>query len=279
MLRVLLIILTIALILSLPSDVDLSEAIAQEWVVVDHGDRLVHSYLARPQGVEPTAAVVLIHEIFGLSDWVLGVADRLAAEGYVAIAPDLLSGMGPDGGRTPDFADRSAVTRAVSNLPSEQVTADLQAVAARVSQLEGVNGLVAVAGFCWGGSETFRFASAQPGLAAAFVFYGTGSNDQAAIARIDAPVYGFYGGNDARVTSTVPTTTDLMKEASKFYEPVTYEEAGHGFMRSGEESGAAAANSTAFEQAWTRWLGILMDISPPVPAAVEATSWGQIKAP
>ena len=182
------------------------------------------------------------------------------------------------GGRTPDFASRSDITRAVSNLPPEQVIADLQAATARVSRLEGANGIVSVAGFCWGGSQTFSFATEQPDLAAAFVFYGTGTIDPALIARIDAPVYGFYGGNDARVTSTVPSTTDLMEGAGKFYEPVTYEGAGHGFMRTGEEANAAAANSTAHEQAWVRWLDILRGISPPVPSAVEESSWGEVKS-
>jgi carboxymethylenebutenolidase len=252
--------------------------IIQEWVVVESGDRQVHAYLVHPQEVQRTIGVVLIHEIFGLSDWVTSVADRLAEEGYVAIAPDLLSGMGPEGGRTPDFASSSDVTRAVSDLPSAQVTADLRAVTAYMGGLAQV-GPTAVGGFCWGGAQTFAFATQEPGLAAAFVFYGTGPEEETALARIDAPVYGFYGGNDARVNATVPATVEAMQKAGKFYEPVTYEGAGHGFMRSGEGEGATQANRQAREQAWARWLGLLDQLGPAAPSAVEDSSWGEVKSP
>src|SRR5205085_1583498 len=140
----------------------------------------------------------------------------LAEAGYIAIAPDLLSGMGPQGGSS-EFADRSSVTQAVMKLPPDQVTADLQAVADYVAKLPAANGKVAVAGFCWGGGQSFRLATNRPGLVAAFVFYGTGPESQEAIAKIKAPVYGFYGGNDARVTATVAKTTEMMKAAGKKY--------------------------------------------------------------
>jgi carboxymethylenebutenolidase len=250
---------------------------AAEWITLSAGERQVHTYVARPQAGEAKVAVVLIHEIFGLSDWVISVADRLAAAGYIAVAPDLLSGMGPEGGRTPDFADQSAVTRAVSGLPPEQVSADLHAVAAYAAALKGV-GAVGVGGFCWGGSETFSFATELPSLAAAYVFYGSGPDSADALARISCPVYGFYGGNDGRINATLPATTEKMQAAGKVYEPVVYEGAGHGFLRSGAASDASEANRLAHDQAWSRWLDLLGQLAAGLPSAVEESTWGQAKS-
>ncbi len=232
----------------------------QEWVMVKNGDRTVHAFLVYPEAKNKAVAVVVIHEIFGLTDWVRGVADQLAEAGYLAIAPDLLSGMAPNGGRTPDFADRSAIGQAFAKLPPDQITADLNAVADYVAKLPAANGKVAVAGFCWGGGQTFRFATNRPDLAAAFVFYGTGPDSKEAVARIKCPVYGFYGGNDARVDATIPKSAELMKEADKTYEPLTYEGAGHGFMRAGEDPGGDEPNKKAREEAWSRWKSLLKKI-------------------
>jgi carboxymethylenebutenolidase len=231
-----------------------------EWVKVQHGNRIVHCFLVFHEVSRKAPAVVVIHEIFGLSDWVRSVADQLAEAGYIAIAPDLVSGMGPGGGRTPDFAGRDAVTQAIRDLPPDQITADLNATADHVAKLPACNGKVAVAGFCWGGGQSFRFATNRPSLAAAFVFYGTPPDSKDAMARIRCPVYGFYGGNDARVNATIPEAQQLMKEAGKTYEPVTYDGAGHGFMRAGEEPNANAANKKARDEAWVRWQGALKKI-------------------
>ena len=230
----------------------------QEWVSVKNGQRTVSSFIVYPEVKNKATAIVVIHEIFGLTDWVRTVADRLAEAGYIAIAPDLLSGMGPKGGGTSELG--SGVGQAIRDLPPDQITADLNAVADYVAKLPAANGNVAVAGFCWGGSQSFRFATNRPTLKAAFVFYG-GPPDQDAVARIKSPVYGFYGGNDARVTATVPKATDMMKQAGKAYDPVTYEGAGHGFMRSGEDpANTVDANKKAHEEAWQRWLAVLKKI-------------------
>src|SRR5947208_7786796 len=144
-----------------------------EWVKVKHGDREVNCFIAYPEVKDKATAMVVIHEIFGLSDWVRGVADQLAEAGYIAIAPDLLSGMAPGGGGgTKEIGDRDAVTRAVRALPPAQVTADLNAVAEYVSKLPAANGKVTVSGFCWGGAQSFRYATDNANLKAAFVFYG-----------------------------------------------------------------------------------------------------------
>jgi carboxymethylenebutenolidase len=232
-----------------------------EWVKVRQGNRVVQSFLVYPEVKEKAAAVVVIHEIFGLTDWVRGVADQLAEAGYIAIAPDLLSGTAPKGGGTSEFGGGDAVRKAIMSLPPEQVTADLNAVTEYVAKLPACNGKVAVAGFCWGGSQAFRFATNNPDMKAAFVFYGTGPDNEAEIARIHCPVYGFYGGNDARVNATIPKTKELMKQAGKTYEPVIYEGAGHGFMRAGEEPKASPANKKARDEAWQRWKKLLRKIA------------------
>lgn len=227
-----------------------------EWVTVTNGARAVQCWVVYPEVKDKATAVVLIHEIFGLTDWARNAADEVAEAGYIAIAPDLLSGMGPNGGKTSDFPDQSAVTAAVGRLPNNQVTGDLNAAADYVKALPSANGKIVVGGFCWGGSQSFRFACNRPDLKAAFVFYG-GPPSAADMEKIQCPVYGFYGGNDNRVSSTIPASEKLMKAAGKTYEPVTYEGAGHGFMRAGEQPDAQEANKKARDQSWERWKKLL----------------------
>lgn len=228
-----------------------------EWTKVKHGNREVNCFLAFPEVKDKATAVVVIHEIFGLTDWVRGVADQLAEAGYIAIAPDLLTGMAPGGGGTQEIGSGDAVRKAIQGLSPEQVTADLKAVADYVAKLPAANGKIAVGGFCWGGTQAFRFATNSKDIKAAFVFYGSGPESEEEVERITAPVYGFYGGNDARVNATIPKTTELMKKLGKKYEPVIYDEAGHGFMRAGEAPDTNEANKKARVQAWTRWKELL----------------------
>src|SRR2546423_5347170 len=125
----------------------------REWVKIKNGNREVNSFVVYPEVSKKATAVVVIHEIFGMSDWVQQLTDELAEAGYIAIAPDLLSGLGPKGGGTSDF-DSNSVRQAIGALPPDQITADLSAVADYVSKLPGANGNVVVAGFCWGGSQS-----------------------------------------------------------------------------------------------------------------------------
>src|SRR5689334_22082092 len=237
----------------------------QEWVKVKNGTREVSSFVVYPENKNKATAVIVIHEIFGMSDWVQSLADQLAEAGYVAIAPDLLSGMGQNGGGTSSLT-ADAVGKAIRDLPPDQITGDLNAVADYSSKVPASNGKIVVTGYCWGGGQSFRYATNNPNLKAAFVFYGPapasadGTPDKAALAKITAPVYGFYAGNDARINATLPKTTEAMTELKKKYEPVTYEGAGHGFMRAGEASDANEANKKARDDAWTRWKKILAGI-------------------
>jgi carboxymethylenebutenolidase len=228
-----------------------------EWVKVKNGTREVNCFVAYPEVKDKASLVLVIHEIFGLTDWVRGVADQLAEAGYIAIAPDLLSGSAPGGGGTAELGSADAVRKSISSLPPDQVTADLKAAAKYATQLPASNGKLAVAGFCWGGTQCFRFATNEKELKAAFVFYGSGPSNEAELERIAAPVYGFYGENDARVNATIEQSSDLMKKVSKRFEPVTYSGAGHGFMRAGEAPDANTANKKAREDAWKRWKELL----------------------
>jgi carboxymethylenebutenolidase len=229
-----------------------------EWVKVKNGDREVNSFVVYPEVKDKATAVLVIHEIFGLTDWVRGVADDLAAAGYIAIAPDLLSGKGPNGGGTESLGRN--VGTAIRDLPAAQIAADLDACAEYVTKLPAANGKLCVGGFCWGGGQTFRYATNNKNLKAAFVFYGGGPESANDISRIHCPVYGFYGGNDARVNMTIPKSKELMKDAGKTYEPVIYDGAGHGFMRAGEQPGAGEANKKAHDEAWVRWKEILKKV-------------------
>lgn len=228
-----------------------------EWVKIESGGRTLQCFLTYPEVSHKAGVVVVIHENRGLNDWARSIADQIAGLGYITIAPDLLSGKAPEGGKTSDFPNSDAARTAIYDLDAEQVLADLNAVADFAAALPAANGEVAVAGFCWGGSQSFRFATARSTLKAAFVFYGTAPQNAAVLSKINCPVYGFYGGNDARVNATIPDTEKMMKAAGKMYEPVIYEGAGHGFVRSGEQPEAAAANSQGRANAWERLKGLL----------------------
>jgi carboxymethylenebutenolidase len=227
----------------------------REWVTVKHDGRAVEAFVAYPESKDKRPVVLVIHEIFGMTEWVQDLADQVAAAGYIAIAPDLLSGMGPNGGRSTSFAEGKTM-EAVSHLNPDQVTADLNAAADYGLKLPASSAKLFVGGFCWGGGQTFRFATNRGDLAAAFVFYGP-PPDKDAMARIKAPVYGFYAGDDARIGATVPGTIEQMKAAGKAFDPVTYEGAGHGFMRAGEAPDASDANRKARVEAWARWKSLL----------------------
>ncbi len=222
----------------------------REWVTVTHDGRKVETFVAYPEASKNTPVIVVIHEIFGMSDWVEEVTDEFAAAGYIAIAPDLLSGMGPKGGRTKDFPS-GEVGQAIGKLPPDQITADLNAVADYGLKLPSATKKLFVTGFCYGGGQAFRFATNRPDLAATLSFYGP-PPDKEAMARIKGPVFGFYGGTDNRIGAMIPGAVTNMKELGKVYEPVTYEGAGHGFMRAGEQPDPTPANAKARDEAWVR---------------------------
>ncbi len=246
----------------------------REYVSLKHGNRSLQAFVVYPEVSGKAPVVILIHEIFGLTDWAKEMADELAAQGFIVIAPDLLSGFGPNGGGSSEFPSQDATIKAVSGLDPEGVLADLDAAADYGKKLPAGNGKIAVVGFCWGGSKSFAYAAHRKDLSAAFVFYGTSPAD---VSAITAPVYGFYAGNDARVGATVPGTTEAMKSAGKTYDPVTYDGAGHGFMRAGEDPGnTVPGNKTAREEGFARLVKLLKEMkSAPVARAAIGKAVGQ----
>lgn len=226
-----------------------------EWVTLKNGSRDVKAFLVFPEVKDKATAVVVIHEIFGLTDWVRGVADQLAEAGYIAITPDMLSGLGPNGGGTAELPGEE-VRKKIATLAPDQITGDLNAAVKYVKDLPACNGKVVVAGFCWGGSQCFRFATNNKEIMAAYPFYGSAPSPED-LKRIACPVHGFYAENDARINAGLPKTIDAMKELGKTFEPVTYEGAGHGFMRAGEAPNATEANKKACAAAWKRWKELL----------------------
>ena len=221
----------------------------REYVTLHSNGRAVQTFVVYPEVKQKVPTVILIHEIFGLTDWAKEMADEIAAEGFIVVAPDLLSGHGPNGGGSSALPDQDARVQAVSGLDAGEVNADLDAAADYAKKLPASNGKLAVTGYCWGGGKSFAFATHRHDLSAAFVFYGPRPSDLAAIT---APVYGFYAGNDARITSTVPETKKSMEATHKTYEPVIYDGAGHGFMRAGEAPDASPANKKAREEGFAR---------------------------
>jgi carboxymethylenebutenolidase len=223
-----------------------------EWVDLKAGGGTVKAFVVYPEAKTKTPALVVVHEIFGLTDWAEELADEVAAAGYIAIVPDLLSA--PGGKDTQSYPDQEAAIKAVSALTPGQVLPDLDAAADYVRKLPSCNGKVAVCGFCRGGAWAFRYANHNPKLAAAYIFYG---DPPESAAQINCPVYGFYGQADERISATVPATEKLMKSLGKTYQPVIYAGAGHGFMRAGEAPDAKPADRNAHDDAWTRWKTLL----------------------
>src|SRR5687767_2333492 len=211
------------------------------------GGKPLKAYVVYPERKEKAPVVIVIHEIFGLSDWIKAVTDQLAADGFLAIAPDMLTGRGPGGGGTEAFKGEE-IRDAVRALKPDEVTAGLNAVRAYGMKLPASNGKTATIGFCWGGMQSFAYAVAQPELNAAVVYYGTSPGDASAYEKIKAPVLGLYGSDDARVNATIEPAKQAMRKGNKTYQTHVYEGAGHGFLRQqGERSGA---NLKASQQAW-----------------------------
>lgn len=228
-----------------------------EWVGVEYEGRTVHSFVTYPQRSDDAPAVIVIHENRGLTDWVRSFSDRLAGEGYLVIAPDLLSEFDAEHAKTSSFGSSDAARNAIYQLEADQITSDLHAVYEYMKSEPASTGEVYVMGFCWGGSQTFRYATNNPNIQGSLVFYGTAPEDPQAIGKIGAPVYGFYGGNDQRVNSTIEKTETLMKEAGKTYRYQIYPGAGHAYMRRGADPEGSQENKQARENSWQRMLQIL----------------------
>lgn len=231
-----------------------------EWVTVENGDRTIYNFVAYPEVSEKAPVIIVVHENRGLTDWVRSFADQAAAAGYISIAPDLLSGFSDEYERTRDFPSSDAARDALYQLDPDQVTSDLDAVKSYIESDDAANGVVVVAGFCWGGSQTFRYATNQSDFDAAMVFYGSAPTDEAAIQNISVPVYGFYGENDQRINSGIPAIEEAMENFGNIYEYEIYDGAGHAYMRSGDDPEGSAANKAARDTSWERLKSIVNNL-------------------
>ena len=226
-----------------------------EWVDLKSGDRTIKAFVVYPERKDKAPVVLVVQEIFGLTDWLRSLCDELAENGVIAVAPDLLSGQ--------KYEDGDSAGKATHALPKEQVISDLNAASDyALTKIPACNGTLAVCGFCWGGGWAFQYAAINPKVKASYSFYGTAVDNAEDAKKIACPVFGFYGENDARVNATIPKEEELMKAAGKKYEPVIYKGAGHGFMRSGEPSNpnVREGDKKARDEAWARWKTLLKQL-------------------
>lgn len=222
-----------------------------EWAMVrtPAGDS-VRAWVVYPERSSNAPVVLVVHEIFGLSSWVRGVADQVAAAGFIAIAPDLLTGKAELQG---DSLPAAVAQAAIRTLRPEDVHRHLEAVAQYGMSLPAAAKRYGIVGFCWGGSTAFAHAVRSPaGLAASVVYYG-GSPDTTELSRVRVPVLGLYAGDDQRINARVPATDSVMKRLGKSFEPHFFEGAGHGFLR--QQEGREGANQRASDAAWPLTIG------------------------
>lgn len=217
-----------------------------EWVQVARGGRTLKGFVIQPKTnrKDKVPVVIVLHEVFGLTDSTRNTADEIAAMGYIAIVPDMLSGRGPNGGDVTSFPDSRVTSQALTSLSDETVNDDLNAWADYGRGLPASNGKFTVVGLSWGGGAAFRYAaSTREDLKAVFVFYDVAPKADT-IAKIQVPVYGFYGSTDDRVMATLDATRAEMAAASKKYQPVVFQGADHAFMRLGEDPSNGNPNDT-----------------------------------
>ena len=231
-----------------------------EWVKLESNGRTMHNFVAYPERSDKAPVFIVIHENRGLNDWARSFTDQLAGEGFIAIAPDIISNTVDGITKTTDFATSDAAREAIYALDADNVTQDLNAVLEYAKSIKAGNGEIYVVGFCWGGSQSFRFATnAGKNIKAAMVFYGTGPQDAADYKSIEVPVYGFYGGADNRVNATIEDSEDAMTLFNKTFEYEIYEGAGHAYMRSGDDPRAEKDNPNVLARnaSWERLLKIV----------------------
>jgi len=219
----------------------------KEWVDIPLGDVKLHTWVEYPQGNDKTGVVIVMQHGTGLDDWMRSVADQLALQGFIAVAPDAWSGTGPNGGNRDSFQFDDDAMRAAARITPDETIRRYKAAREWALKLPRANGKTGSIGFCAGGSNSFRFAGEVPELNAAVVFYGAGPS-QDLLAKINAPVLGFYGENDARVTASVQPTIDVMKKVGKSYEPHVYPKVTHSFVYFQD----LGENRHALADAWPR---------------------------
>jgi carboxymethylenebutenolidase len=219
-----------------------------EWVDVPLASGTpIRTFVVFPERKDKAGVVVIIHEIYGLSPWIRGVADAFAREGFIAVAPDLISGMGPGGGGSDSVASRDELVKLIRGLSRADAEARIGAVRTYAAALPASNGKVGTVGFCWGGARSFEQAATRPAPQGCVVYYGA-SPDSATLLQVSAPVLGLYGGDDARVNATVDPARAALEARKARFDPHVFPGAGHGFLR--QQTAREGANQKAADQAW-----------------------------
>jgi carboxymethylenebutenolidase len=224
-----------------------------EWVDIKLPDGVaLKTWVVYPERKDKSGVVLVIHDINGMRDWPRALGDQLAQDGFIAVVPDFLSGKGPNGGGSESLGNQ--VGTVIRGLTNDEMTVRLNAAMEYGKKIPSSNGKTGIVGFCWGGTRSFAYAISQPNLNASVVYYGNVPDStadaapEAELAKVKAPVIGFYGGSDARINVTIPPTEAAMKKLGKSYEPHIFDGAGHGFL--GNQAGQGGANLKAAEQAW-----------------------------
>jgi carboxymethylenebutenolidase len=209
----------------------------------------IKAYTARPKGAGKLPAVIVIHENRGLNPHIEDVTRRIALEGFLVLAPDLLS---PAGG-TPENED--AARDMIGKLDGQQTVKNLVSAVTFLEKHANGNGKVGVVGFCWGGGMVCNLAVNAPDLDAGVVYYGP-QPKAPDVEKIKAPLLLQYAGQDARINEGIPAFEEALKKANKPYTIYIYEGAQHAFNNDTSE---ARYHKSAAEQAWARTIAFFKE--------------------
>ncbi len=232
-----------------------------EWIELKTAESIVKSFVVYPDSLTTAPAVIIIHEEFGMTEWMMSFADQVAMQNYIAIVPDLLTGKSPGNGNSDGFINLGEARDKLLSLDQDGIVASIDRVLAYLIDLQSCNGCILIAGLGWGGTQVFNYLSQKDNLEAGLVFYCTAPVKKKKLEQISVPIYGFYGENDNKVNKTLWSTDKKMKRLGKPFYPVVYEFGGHGFMRTGERPNANEGNVKARTAAWKRLRTLLDEYS------------------
>jgi carboxymethylenebutenolidase len=225
-----------------------------------YGERELKCLVFPPPDSSLATGLILVHEEWGLTDWVKSISGQIAAEGYLVIVPDLLSGHKAEKDLLPDFVNEDVIRTALLSVDREQIMSDLDESYKYLKTQGSFNGKIAIIGFSWGGTQAFLYLARNPGLSAGYIFYGISPKNKKELSGIQSPVFGFYGEYDSRVNSSIEDTERKMHKLGKVFQPYIIHGGGHGFMRSGERLGATEDNIKARTAGWNKLMELLAGI-------------------
>ncbi len=230
----------------------LNSKLKKEFVDIPMNGVKLHTWVEYPEGDGKAPIVLVMQHGPGMDDWQRALADQLALQGFIAIAPDLHSGLGPNGGNYESFSGTDEVMRSTARVSPDEQQARYRAALEWGKKLPRWSGKFASVGFCMGGGNSFRFGTEQPDISAVVSFYGATPKTEA-LRNLKAPVLAFYGEEDARVTAAAEPTAAEMKELGKPFEYHIYPHATHGFLEFQDLAGNPAATSDS----WARTIAFL----------------------